>query len=120
MRASGPTSARTRSRRSSSTGPSNCCWLAKVHHRDRVELELGAELGVGEYGEARRGRVEEPAQPRSELRRAHEYRLDALHLGLLRVARDRGRELLGDLRIEREVRAVVARAQRLGEGVLDE
>ena len=50
---SGPTSARTRSRRSSRTGPSNCRWLAKVHHRDRVELELRAELRVGEDREPR-------------------------------------------------------------------
>ena len=44
-----------RSSRSSRTGPSNCSWLAKVHHRDRAEIELRAQLGVSENGEPGRG-----------------------------------------------------------------
>ena len=58
--------------------PSNRCWLAKVHHPDGFELELLAELRVREDREPRRGRVQQPAQRRSQLRRAHEHRLDAL------------------------------------------
>src|SRR3954451_23599011 len=105
MRASGPTSVRTRSRSSSSSPPSNRSWLAKVHHSDRVELELRAELRVRENWKSGRGRVQQPADRRSQLRRADEHRLDALHLRALGLAGDRERELLRSLRIEREIRA---------------
>src|SRR5262249_2856735 len=46
--ASAPSSARTAARAASRVGPSNC-RVGKVHHSDRFEEELLAELGVGEH-----------------------------------------------------------------------
>ena len=103
------------------SAPSNRSWLAKVHHPDRVELELRAELRVREDGQPRRGRVQQPAQRRRAAASQHTSTGSMPFISASsRFARDRERELLGDLRIEREVRAVVAGAQRLGERVLDD
>src|SRR5207248_10232841 len=48
MRASVPSSLRTLDRAASKVGPSNC-RVVKVHHSDRLELQLGAELRVREH-----------------------------------------------------------------------
>src|SRR5260221_10230139 len=120
MRASGPTSVRTRSRSSSSSPPSNRSWLAKVHHSDRLELELRAELRVRKNWKAGRGRVQESANRRPQLSRTYEDRLDPLHLRGFGFARYGERELLGGLGIECEIRTGVARAQRFRQRVLDE
>src|SRR5258707_15672947 len=104
MRASGPTSERTRSRSSSSSPPSNRSWLAKVHHSDRVELELRAELRVRKYWTSRRGRVQEPPQRRPQLGPSHEHGLDALHLRGFRLAGDGEGELFRGLGVECQIR----------------
>src|SRR3954447_2042998 len=71
MRASGPSSARTWANAASRVGASNR-RVVKVHDSDRLELQLGSQLGVGEHGKAGGDRAGQPVDGGTDLGGAHE------------------------------------------------
>src|SRR5438270_2900931 len=103
---------RTSSRTDSRFFPSHRC-RDKAHHSHALELELPADLQIGEDGEPGVHIADEAPQRRSNGGGADQHRLAALLFGGGGCRLHLGQEPFGDLGVEGQVAAGLARAQRL-------
>src|SRR5437879_3142120 len=117
MRTLGPIVARASSSTASMVDPSNRC-RDKVDHSHRLELELRADLAIGEDGQPGHHVLGQAANRGAKLEAADEHRPNAALLRLAGSVRYAHGERLGGFRVEGKEAALLPRAQRLEQRVL--